>query len=158
MLTPRNIVNLLRVCAIFMGIGIAVLMLGPFQGLERIFGLSDKGAHAVAFFAATIGVFSIVPNWRRHDLALIVLGVALVSELAQGFVGRSMSMMDFLADVAGIGVALVPGAVESLRRLARTHPDLTFAQIRFYDRRKRNAVRARFPAPAVLPTANSDAE
>jgi VanZ family protein len=149
MFTPRSTVRLLRVGAVLCGIGMAVLMLGPFQGLEHVVGLSDKSAHAVAFYAATLGTFSIAPRWRRHDLALLVFVAAIASEIFQGFTGRSMSLSDLLADLTGIGIALVPGAVETLRRLARAHPDLTFAEIRFYDRRKRGG-RWRFQRPAAL--------
>ena len=158
MFTPQKAVYALRACAILSASIMAVLMLGPFQGLEHVFGLSDKAAHGIAFFSATLGAFCIAPHSRRHDLALVVLGFAVVCEILQCFVGRSMSLMDLLADVTGIGIALIPGAVENFRRMVRTHPHLTFAQIRLYDRRvagRRASVASQ--AAAVMPVSSDRA-
>lgn len=151
MLTPRNIVRLLRACAAICGVALAVLMLGPFQGLERAFGLSDTSAHVIAFFAVTTGAFAIAPTWRRKDIALGVLAIAVISEILQGLTGRSVSVLDLAADALGITVAIIPGAIESLRRVARLYPDLTFAQIRMYDRRSAGRARMPAPDPAVFP-------
>ena len=136
LLTPRRIVLLLRIVAVACGMGMVVLMLGPFQGLERVFGLGDKPAHAVAFFCVATGLFAIVPNWRRGDIALGVLLLGVLSEGLQGLTGRSMSLTDFMADASGVLIALIPGWIERLRLLARTHPDAGFAEIRAADRRK----------------------
>ena len=136
LLTPRRIVLLLRICAVACGLGMAVLLLGPFQGLERVFGLGDKPAHAVAFFCVATGLFAIIPNWRRGDIALGVLLLGVLSEGLQGLTGRSMSLTDFMADASGVLIALIPGWIERLRLLARTHPDVGFAAIRAADRRK----------------------
>jgi VanZ family protein len=135
-LTPRRLVLILRVLAIACGLGMAVLMLGPFQGLEHVFGLGDKPAHAIAFFCVTTGLFAVAPHWRRGDLALGVLLAAVLSEMLQALTGRSLSATDLMADTAGIVVALAPGLVERLRFLARTCPDAGFAEIRARDRRK----------------------
>lgn len=135
-LTPRRVVLILRVCAVACGLGMAVLMLGPFQGLEHVFGLGDKPAHAIAFFCVSTGLFAIVPNWRRGDIALGVVGVAVFSEVLQAMTGRSMSVTDLMADSAGVFIALIPGWVERLRLLARTFPDAGFTEIRAADRRK----------------------
>ena len=115
---------------------LAFLMLGPFQGLERAFGLSDKAAHAIAFFAATTGLFLIAPGWRRSDIALGAAGFGVAIEALQGLTGRSMSATDVLADLLGIGVALIPGLIEQVRWMARAHPDLTLAEINAQDRRR----------------------
>lgn len=136
-LTPRRVVLILRVCAVACGLGLAVLMLGPFQGLEQVFGLGDKPAHAIAFFCVSTGLFAIIPNWRRGDIALGVLGVAILSEVLQAMTGRSMSATDLTADAAGVLIALIPGWVERLRLLARTFPDAGFAEIRAADRRRK---------------------
>ena len=113
-----------------------MLMLGPFQGLELVFGLGDKPAHAIAFFCITMGLFAVAPNWRRGDIALGVVFVGVVSEVLQAMTGRSMSMTDLMADGAGTLVALVPGWIERLRLLARTFPDAGLTEIRAADRRK----------------------
>jgi hypothetical protein len=114
----------------------AVLMLGPFQGLEHVFGLGDKPAHAIAFFCVTTGLFAIAPGWRRGDIALGVLMAGIVSEVLQAATGRSMSLIDLAADSSGIVIAMVPGWIDRLRHLARAFPDTGFAEIRARDRRK----------------------
>lgn len=135
-LTPRTIVQYARLAAVVAVLGLVYLMLGPFQGLEAALGLSDKAAHAIAFFAATTGLFLIAPGWRRGDIALGAIGFGLLIELLQGLTGRSMSATDVLADVVGIAVALVPGLIEQLRWMARTHPDRTLGEILALDRRR----------------------
>jgi VanZ family protein len=160
-MTPRRLVLILRVCAIACGFGMAVLMLGPFQGLEHVFGLGDKPAHAIAFFFVSTGLFAIIPNWRRGDISLGVLGVAVLSEVLQAMTGRSMSLTDLMADTTGVLIALLPGWIERLRLLARTSPDATFAQIRAGDRRRARRteetlepvldVARLIPSPAIRP-------
>lgn len=135
-LTPRKIVRLARVGAAVSTLLLAFLMLGPFQGLEQAFGLSDKAAHAIAFFAATTGLFLIAPKWRRGDIALGAAAFGVAIEALQGLTGRSMSVTDVLADFLGIGVALIPGLIEQVRWMARAHPDLTLAEIAEQDRRR----------------------
>lgn len=135
-LTPRKIVRLARAGAAVSTLLLAFLMLGPFQGIEQAFGLSDKAAHAIAFFAATTGLFLIAPKWRRGDIALGAAGFGVLIELLQGLTGRSMSVTDVLADFLGIGVALIPGLIEQIRWMARAHPDLTLAEIARQDRRR----------------------
>lgn len=147
--TPRQIIRLSRVCAAVCGLGLAGLMLGPFQGLEQAFGLSDTAAHAIAFFAATTGLFLVAPKWRRGDIALAAVGFGVAIELLQGLTGRSMSISDVLADIVGVIVALVPGTIERLRWMARAHPDLTLAEIAARDRRRMRSQTAESPAEAV---------
>jgi len=100
-----------------------VLLLGPFQGLETHLGLSDKTAHAAAFYVLTLGVFASLPGIRRTDLALWVLALAAATEIAQGFTGRSASLEDLLADAAGIVIAVVPAMVERLRYRLNRAPE-----------------------------------
>jgi VanZ family protein len=126
---------MLRLAAMACGLGMAVLMLGPFQGLEHVFGLGDKPAHAIAFFCMTNGLFAVAPGFRRGDIALSVLLVGVLSEVLQALTGRSMSVTDLMADTVGIVVALIPGWIERLRYLARVFPDTGFAEIRALDRR-----------------------
>ena len=147
-LTPRRVVGILRVCAAVCGVGMAVLMLGPFQGLEEAFGLGDKPAHAIAFLCVATGLFAITPNWRRGDIALGVLMIGLLSELVQAMTGRSMSLTDLLADATGVGISLIPGTIERLRMLMRTAPDATFADIRAADRRQSGETEEALP-PAL---------
>ena len=56
MLTPRRIVMAARLGFALAALGMAVLMLGPFQGLEQVFGLNDKAAHVIAFYGVASGL------------------------------------------------------------------------------------------------------
>ena len=57
MLTPRRIVMAARLFFALAALGMAVLMLGPFQGLEQVFGLNDKAAQVIAFYGVASGLF-----------------------------------------------------------------------------------------------------
>ena len=126
------------------------LTLGPFQGAEGAFGLSDKAAHMVAFYGLTILAFIVAPSRRRTDLAIIVLTFGLAIEIAQGLSGRSTSLSDFMADMLGVAFATLPGLVERLRHNARTNPYMTFANIARSDRRRHSARPADVSTPAGL--------
>ena len=96
----------------------AVLMLGPFQGAERLLLLTDKEAHAIAFFLFTLLGLMAAPRLRKNDLALVALALASASEAAQSAVGRSASMEDLMADAAGIFAAwALMWAAQARRRL-----------------------------------------
>ena len=136
MLTPRRLVIYLRLAAILCGIVLCALLLGPFQGLESAFGLTDKEAHIAAFFILSVGLFTIAPRSRRTDLGLMVLGFGLAVEIVQGLTGRSLSVGDFMADAIGVCAALIPGIVEGLRRQVQKYPDVDFQTLRSLDRRR----------------------
>ena len=154
-MTPNRLVALLRLAAVVSVIGLTVLLLGPFQGLERMFHLTDREAHAIAFFGVTLGLFAIAPRWRRTDLALVALAFGVSIELAQGLTGRSASAMDLLADGVGILAALCPGLIERLRHPIRTSPDVDVEVIRAADRRKG---RGALPARAHVGSSDAPAE
>jgi len=136
-LTPRRLISVLRIAFGLVALAAAVLMLGKtFQGLESVFGLNDKAAHAIAFYGLSIALFTVAPGARRDDLALFVIASALGVELLQGLTGRSVSVMDFLAGAAGVAAAWAPGRIEDLRFEARRHPDQTFAEIAARGRRR----------------------
>lgn len=137
MLTSRRIILAARLLFVFAATGMAVLMLGPFQGLEQAFGLNDKAAHAIAFYGITVGLFLISPSRRRDDLAVFVIAAALAAEGLQFFTGRSVSVGDFLAGAGGAVAAWLPGFVEQVRHAARRHPNLTLAQASAINRRRR---------------------
>jgi len=100
-----------------------LMLLKQFQGLEAVFGLNDKAAHAIAFYVLSVALFIVVPRARRQDLCLFVLAAALAVELLQHFTGRSMSVGDFLAGAAGVAAAWAPGCAEELRRVFRGNPE-----------------------------------
>ena len=150
MLTPRRIVLAARLVFVFASLGMAVLMLGPFQGAEQMFGLNDKAAHVIAFSGVASGLFLIAPRQRRDDLALFVIAAAFAAELLQGLTGRSVSIIDFLAGSAGVAAAWAPGRIEQLRDAFRRAPDLTLGEIARAERRRRLGVDAgSSPSPAL---------
>ncbi len=137
MLTPRRVVLFLRAMTAIAICVLLVLTMGPFQGLEARFGLSDKVAHVAAFYIVTLLAFAIAPRFRRMELALMVFGLGVAIELGQGIVGRSLSVSDVLANSAGIAAATLPAWIERLRFLARHFPDLPLGQAAGPDRRGR---------------------
>src|SRR4051812_43615448 len=119
MLTPYHLAKASRI-VLLSGSGAAtLLMLGPFQGAEAMFGLSDKAAHALAFGVLTTLAFLGYPNLRRADMAVTAIMLAGCVELAQLFTHRSGSLADWLAGAAGVAVVYLPGQIERLRQLAR---------------------------------------
>ena len=103
---------------------LSVILLGPFQGLETKLGLSDKTAHAAAFYVLSLGLFASMPRTRRTDLAFGVLGFAAATEIAQTFTGRAGSFEDLAADAVGIVIAVLPAMVERLRYNLNRAPEL----------------------------------
>jgi VanZ family protein len=136
MFTPAHLILSARMAFVIGGAALAVVMLGPFQGAERALGLSDKAAHGLAFYTFTVLLFMAAPRTRRTDLALIVVGLAVASEVLQMMTGRSAELGDLGLDLLGIGAALAPALVERARHYARLHLNRTFADIRAADRRE----------------------
>jgi VanZ family protein len=97
----------------------AFLMLGPFQGAEERLMLTDKQAHAIAFFALTALSFLAAPRMRKTDLALAAVAIGAAMEIAQLCVGRSGSVLDLSADAVGVFMAWAPAHFESIRRRSR---------------------------------------
>lgn len=139
-ITPHQIVLLARASGVLGLLTLTVLMVGPFQGLEQSFGLNDIAAHVIAFYGLTVIAFVVAPDRRRTDMAIMLLGFGVAIELVQAATGRSASVVDLLADAAGVTAAVVPGMVERLRRDVRRYPMLSYAEIRRMDRRQKRRV------------------
>jgi len=158
MLTPNHVVTTARAVLIAGALTAAVLMLGPWPGLEQVFGLSDKTAHAIAFGGLVAVSFLALPRMRRNDLALAAVLLGASVEVAQMFTAdRSASISDLLADSAGVAVVYLASHIESLRSLARQRGRASFAEIAAQDRRRGGrrlapVIRAAFPPPAGEPT------
>ncbi len=137
MFKPVHVVIAARVGLVVGSLTVAVLALGPFQGIEHLIGLGDKPAHAVAFGGLLAIAFLAFPRMRRNDLTLAVLVLGGAVEVAQLMAdGRSPSLMDWLADAVGVGVVYSVSMIEAVRKLAREQGDMTFAQIEAGDRRR----------------------
>lgn len=135
MFKPAHFVISARIC-LAMGLGaVLVLTLGPYQGLEKVFGLNDKAAHILAFGGLTAIAFLAFPRQRRGDivLALIILGAAI--EVIQGGEGRDASFFDWVADAIGVYAIYGAGMIEMVRKQARERGGMTFSQISADDRR-----------------------
>lgn len=154
MLTPNHVVTTARAVLVVGALTAAVLMLGPWPGLEQVFGLSDKAAHALAFGGLLAVSFLAFPRMRRNDLAVAAILLGASVEVAQLFTAdRSASIGDLLADTAGVGVIYLASHIENLRALARQRGGATFADIAAQDRRRgarrlAPVISAVFPAPA----------
>jgi hypothetical protein len=108
---------------------------GPFKYDDLHLPFPDTVAHAMLFYGLTLIATGALPRSRAFDVALAFVGLGVASELAQSLVGREMSFHDFFGDLAGITAAYAPVAVGRLRELARTHPHVSFAELRRTDRR-----------------------
>ncbi|WP_184718262.1 VanZ family protein [Caulobacter sp.] len=139
MFKPVHFVTAARVALAVGSLTVAVLALGPFQGAERYFGLDDKAAHALAFGGLLAVSFLAFPRMRRNDLAIAALVLGAGVEMAQLFGHRSASVLDWLADAAGVAVVYGAGMIETVRKMAREQGDLTFAEIAALDRRQERA-------------------
>ena len=95
----------LRLFAAAVIAGLLSLMLGPVLAIEQTAAVSDKLAHAVAFFMIAVCLEILI--WRSTRLlpCLLVLGIGGLVGLSQGAIGRDASWGDFLADFVGISVA-----------------------------------------------------
>ena len=160
MLTPNHVVTTARAALIGGGLTAAVLMLGPWPGLEQLFGLSDKAAHAIAFGGLLAVSFLAFPRMRRNDLALAAVMLGASVEVAQLFTAdRSGSFADLFADSLGVGVIYMASHIENLRSLARKRGAATFRDIAAQDRRRgarglAPVIEAAFPTP--LETAQAE--
>lgn len=136
MFKPVHFVTAARVALVTGSLLVAVLALGPFQGAERYFGLNDKAAHALAFGGLLAVSFLAFPRMRRNDLAIAALVLGAAVEVAQLFGHRSASVLDWLADAAGVAVIYGASMIETVRKMAREQGEMTFAQIAALDRRQ----------------------
>jgi hypothetical protein len=89
----------------------AFLLIAPDVGPPPAFPFQDKAFHAVAFASLTVPAVLVLPRkylwfWLAHMIALGV-GIEIVQSVGDN--GRSGSAWDFLADLAGIAVALGAG-------------------------------------------------
>jgi len=136
MFKPIHFVAAARFTLLAGALTVAVLTLGPFQGAESHFGLTDKEAHAIAFGGLLAVSFLAFPRMRRNDLMIAALIMGAAIEVAQTIAGRDGNVADWLADAAGILTVYGASMIETVRKMAREQGDLTFAQIYAMDRRR----------------------
>jgi VanZ family protein len=119
MKSPASIVVGARILLVVIFATAAMLLFGPFQGAERLFGLDDKQAHTFASFGLTALSMLAFPRSRRNDLFLAAMVLAIASEFIQSLVGRDGDIGDALADAAGVLMAVAPTYIEGVRKFAR---------------------------------------
>lgn len=99
--------SFLRLFAAAVITALLTLMLGPFQTIEQAALISDKLAHAIAFFMIAVSLEIVI--WRSNRLLPCLLALILggLVEVIQGHIGRDASWGDFLADFIGIATAFL---------------------------------------------------
>ena len=143
-LTPHVLMTALRRAGALAAVAAVVALTGPIHYADLHLPFPDTVAHAILAYGLMVLSLAAFPRSRASDIALAAVGLSIASEMAQALVGREMSLHDVLGDSSGVAAAYAPVAIGRLRELARTHPHLTFAELRRIDPR-----RAR-PSSAVL--------
>ena len=142
MVKPVHFVAAARFALLAGSLTVAALTLGPFQGAEGHFGLTDKEAHAIAFGGLLALSFLAFPRLRRADLAIAALVLGAAIEVAQIIAHRDGDIADWLADAAGVLAIYGASMIETVREMAREQGELTFAQIAARNRRRDRRRRA----------------
>jgi len=132
----------LRRAGLLAGLAAVAALTGPFHYADLHLPFPDTVAHALLAYGLTVLAFAAFPRSRSADVVRIAFGLAIASEMAQALVGREMSLHDVLGDSAGIAAAYAPVAIGRLRELTRTHPHLTFGELRRIDPRNARPSRA----------------
>ena len=150
-LTPHMLMTALRRLGAMGAAATAVALTGPFHYADLGLPFPDTVAHGFLFYALTLALLAALPRSRSEELALSMVAIALGSEVVQIPFGREASVHDFLGDLAGVAAAYAPVAVGRLRALVRSHPHVSFAELRRRDRRQGRLVRT----PGLEPTADA---
>lgn len=132
----------LRRAGVLAAVAAVAALTGPFRYADFHLPFPDTVAHALLAYGLTVLSLAAFPRSRASDIALAAIALSVASEMAQALVGREMSLHDIAGDTAGIVVAYAPVAVGRLRQLIRTHPHLTFAELRRIDPRRTKPRRA----------------
>ncbi|MBU1376995.1 MAG: hypothetical protein KKE02_19190 [Alphaproteobacteria bacterium] len=141
-LTPHKLIRMLRAGAVIAGVAAVFALTGPFKYDDLNLPFPDTVAHAMLFYGLTLAATGALPRSRAFEIAVAFVGLGAASEVTQALVGREMSFHDFFGDTAGVALAYAPVAIGRLRELARTHPNVTFAELHRQDRRHGRPIRA----------------
>lgn len=150
-LTPHILMRAFRWGAVLAGAVAAVALMAPLRYEDLGLPFPDTVAHAMLFYALTVAATTALPRSRASDVSLAMLGVGAASEIAQSFVGREVALHDLTGDAIGVFAAYAPVAMNRLRELSRTHPHMTFAELRRIDRRQPGPERETGPKRAYRP-------
>ena len=142
-LTPSGAIRGVRVLAVAAAVVATIALTGPFKYSDLHLPFPDTVAHGMLFYGLCLVMLGALPRSRTFDLALALVAIGAASEVVQSFVGREMSLHDLVGDSCGVAAAVAPTIVQQFRGLVRSHPDVSFAELRRRDRRQGRA------APAV---------
>jgi VanZ family protein len=142
-LTPHMLMVWLRRGGVVAALATAFALTGPFHYSDLGLPFPDTVAHGLLFYALTLVLLAALPRSRSMELVLAMMAIGAASEVAQAMVGREMSFNDFAGDSVGVLAAYAPVMVGRLRELVRSHPHVSFAELRRQDRRRAA------PAPAA---------
>jgi VanZ family protein len=141
-LTPYKLMRAFRFAAVLAAVSAVVALTGPFRYRDLGLPFPDTVAHALLFYGLTLAATAALPRSRAAEIAIAMVGIGFASELAQALVGREMSLHDLAGDSVGVLFAYAPVAIGRLRELTRTHPHMTFAELRRIDRRNLKPAKA----------------
>lgn len=101
----------LRLAGALVLVVLLALMLSPGGTLDTEGLIWDKAAHFIAFGLILWSLGVLFRRLPRTWAALIAIAIGGAVEVVQGYIGRDPSWGDFLADVLGVGTALLIWAV-----------------------------------------------
>lgn len=148
--TPHNLMIVLRGAGVLGGFAALIALTGPFRYDQLGLPFPDTVAHGLLFYGLGSLMLGALPRSRTPDLFATLVGLGVASEVAQSLVGREMSLYDFAGDLVGVVLVFLPVYLGRFRDLVRTHPNVTFADLRQLDRRQAGS-----RAPAPLDTART---
>lgn len=127
MIQSHSSILLIRIAFFLVILLLITALLGPFQGVEREFGLEDTQAHIIAFYVLGVMALIALPTVRKSDIFIFAIGLAALTELVQAVVGRSASFVDWGANMIGLLLAFLPtyatefrSSVSSTERFRKT--------------------------------------
>ena len=119
MQTRRNIAS---ASTLLLALIIVLLTLAPVSAPNFIGSASDKLYHVIAFAALTFPMALLYPPRAKTVLVYaILLGAAI--EIIQPTVGRTASVLDFVADVLGALLGMVAGRIFGQLLFVRQTPN-----------------------------------
>jgi len=161
--TPRHIVLLARGMLVIGILGAGVLILDPTNAFAQIDEAGVGVLGATAFYVLGATAFIANPHRRRRDVAVMLIVVALMLEVARALCGRPGRPLAATAEVVGVLALMAPGWVEQLRLAARTYAHVPFGSFSLREERRGRRqdwsqpwAASHTTAPPALPASNLD--
>jgi hypothetical protein len=134
--TPRHIVLLARGLLVVGILGAGVLIFDPTNALAQVDEAGVSVLGATAFYVLGATAFIANPHRRRKDVAVMLIVVALMLEVARALCGRSGRPLAATAEVVGVLALMAPAWVEWLRLAARTYTHVPFGSFSLREERR----------------------